>query len=210
MARSLSVVLPAALAVLLGGVPGATAAYQINSTDSIIASARTIAFDLMSLYKGNQSGEVPGLLSPQPPAGDYYWYQGGGFMGAFIDYWRWTGDASYNDVVKQALLHQVGPNNNYMPLNYTAQMGNDDQCLWGLSAMLAAEHGFPNPPQDKPQWLALAQAVYDAQAARLQEEKDCNGGMRWMPLAMNKGYDYKNSKSGPSKGSRRQNIWTKS
>lgn len=29
-------------------------------------------------------------------------------FGSLIDYWYYTGDASYNDVVTQALLFQVG------------------------------------------------------------------------------------------------------
>jgi hypothetical protein len=44
-----------------------------------------------------------------------------------IDYWHFTGDSSYNDIIQEALLHQVGPKQNYMPLNWTASMGNDDQ-----------------------------------------------------------------------------------
>ena len=35
-----------------------------------------------------------------------------------------------------------------------------------MSAMTAAENNFPNPPSDEPQWLALAQAVFNTQAAK--------------------------------------------
>lgn len=47
--------------------------------------------------------------------------------GTMIDYWHFTGDTSYNDVVTQALLFQVGPSNDYMPPNQTKSLGNDDQ-----------------------------------------------------------------------------------
>jgi len=36
-----------------------------------------------------------------------------------IDYWYLTGDSTYNDLVQQALISQVGPNQDYMPLNQT-------------------------------------------------------------------------------------------
>lgn len=63
-----------------------------------------------------------------------------------IDYWHYTGDTTYNDIVTQAMLFQTGPNRDYMPPNVTASLGNDDQGFWGMSAMLAAEVNFPNPP----------------------------------------------------------------
>ena len=36
-----------------------------------------------------------------------------------IHYWFYTGDDTYNDIVTQALLAQVGPDNDYMPPNQT-------------------------------------------------------------------------------------------
>lgn len=163
--------------------------------DEIRESARTLAYDLMLLYKGNQTGETPGIL-PGPPddgKGDYYWWQGGAMMGTYIDYWKLTGDESYNDVVMQGMLHQTGEENNYMPRNFTASMGNDDQGFWGMSAMLAAENKFPDPPEDKPQWLALAQAVWTTQASKDRHDSTCGGGLRWQIPSLNAGYNYKNS-----------------
>lgn len=85
----------------------------------------------MTYYKGNQSGQTPGILPGPPPAGDYYWWEAGALWGAMVEYWHYTGDTSYNDVVTQALLFQVGPNRDYMPPNVTASLGNDDQvCGW--------------------------------------------------------------------------------
>ena len=89
-------------------------------------------------------------------------------------------------------MHQVGENRDYEPSNHSASLGNDDQGFWGIAAMTAAERGFEDPPEDKPQWLALAQAVFNRQAGRW-DTKFCNGGLRWQVLEINKGYDYKNS-----------------
>lgn len=168
-----------------------------SQLDQIKQSARTLAYDLMLFYHGNKTGEIPGIL-PGPPAenkGPYYWWQGGAMMGAYIDYWHYTGDDSYNQVVMQGMLHQVGEDKNYMPQNHTRSLGNDDQAFWGMSAMLAAENKFPDPPKDKPQWLALAQAVWNTQADPGRHDATCGGGMRWQIPAFNTGYDYKNSES---------------
>lgn len=113
-------------------------------------------------------------------------------MGTLIDYWYYTGDTRWNHVAQEGLLFQVGPNNDYMPPNQTMTEGNDDQGFWGMAALSAAEYNFPNPPSDKPQWLALGQAVFNTQAARW-EEQDCGGGLRWQIFTWNNGYNYKNS-----------------
>lgn len=63
-----------------------------------------------------------------------------------------------------------------------------------MSAMQAAELNFPDPPSDKPQWLALAQAVFNTQADPSRHDDTCNGGLRWQIPLSNNGYDYKNSK----------------
>lgn len=116
-------------------------------------------------------------------------------MGTYIDYWKLTGDSSYNKVVMEGLLHQVGENKNYMPNNHTMSLGNDDQGFWGMSALLAAENKFPDPPADQPQWLALAQAVWNTQADPSRYDETCNGGLRWQIPFSNQGYGYKNSTS---------------
>ena len=40
-------------------------------------------------------------------------------FGQMIEYWYYTGDSTYNNVVTQGLLAQVGPDNDYMPPNQT-------------------------------------------------------------------------------------------
>jgi mannan endo-1,6-alpha-mannosidase len=116
--------------------------------------------------------------------------------GTLVDYWHYTGDAAYVNKTSDSLLFQTGPYNNYMPPNWTASLGNDDQAFWALSAMLAAETRFPDPPKDdKRQWLALVQAVFNTQAHPDRHDKTCNGGLRWQIPPSNNGYNYKNSKS---------------
>lgn len=166
---------------------------MITTSDAIRSSAKTLAYDLMKFYHGNESGQIPGVLPGPPPAGDYYWWEGGAMWGAMIDYWHYTGDDSYNDEIAQAMLHQVGPDQDYMPPNYTASLGNDDQAFWAMSAMQAAEENFPDPPADQPQWLALAQAVFNTQADPSRHDDTCGGGLRWQIPLSNNGYDYKNS-----------------
>ncbi|KAL4732714.1 hypothetical protein ACLX1H_001733 [Fusarium chlamydosporum] len=187
-----------AQAALLGGllVQSAEAQYyKIGTKEEIKQSARTLAYDLMLQYDGNQTGMIPGIL-PGPPTeykGDYYWWEGGAMMGTYIDYWKLTGDSSYNKVVMEGMLHQTGDGHDYMPSNHSASLGNDDQGFWGMSAMLAAENKFPNPPDDQPQWLALAQAVWTTQANPERHDDECNGGLRWQIPFTNSGYDYKNT-----------------
>jgi mannan endo-1,6-alpha-mannosidase len=113
-------------------------------------------------------------------------------LGALVEYWFYTDDDTYVDLTKQGLLFQVGEYNDYMPTNQTMTEGNDDQGFWGLAVMSAAEYNFPHPEADEPQWLALAQAVFNTQAARW-DNQDCAGGLRWQIFEWNKGYDYKNS-----------------
>ncbi|KAI1086449.1 glycoside hydrolase family 76 protein [Rostrohypoxylon terebratum] len=166
---------------------------DLSSPDSIKAAAKEVAYDLMTYYHGNESGHVPGILPGPPPDGDYYWWQGGALWGTMIDYWHYTGDETYNDVTFQAMQFQVGENRDYAPRNWTLSLGNDDQSFWGMSAMLAAEVNFRDAPQDEPQWLALAQAVWNEQAAPDHHDDQCGGGMRWQIFPSNKGYDYKNT-----------------
>jgi hypothetical protein len=102
--------------------------------DSIKSVAKTIAFDMMSEYKGNLSGQTPGILPGPPPTPNvldqgYFWWEAGAMWGTLIDYWYYTGDTTYNDNVMQGMLHQTGPNNDYLPQNQTNGMGNDDQSL---------------------------------------------------------------------------------
>lgn len=111
---------------------------------------------------------------------------------AFIDYWYYTGDDQYNDITVQAMQHQIGDYNAFMPPNQTKTLGNDDQAFWGMAAMSAAENKFRDPPDDEPSWLALAQAVFNTQASRW-DDTSCGGGLKWQIFTFNNGYNYKNT-----------------
>ena len=113
-------------------------------------------------------------------------------FGIMVDYWYYTGDTTYNDVVEQALISQIGTDDNYMPTNQTKTEGNDDQGFWGMAAMSAAEEKFQDPPSTEPGWLALAQAVFNLFAERW-DTTTCGGGLKWQIFTFNSGYDYKNS-----------------
>lgn len=66
-------------------------------------------------------------------------------FGAMLDYYYYTGDSTYNDVVSQALLWQVGPNADYLTPNQTKSEGNDDQ---GFVRIPAESTIFPSADQE--------------------------------------------------------------
>lgn len=149
--------------------------------------AGQVAHDVMSFYNGNQSGQTPGLL-PQP----YFQWEAGGMLMTMIDYYYYTGDSTYNDVVTQGMLWQAGPNNDFMDANQSHVEGNDDQAFWGFAALSAAEQGFPNPPSGSPSWIQLAVNLFNDQASRW-DPTTCNGGLRWQIFSYMAGYDYKST-----------------
>jgi mannan endo-1,6-alpha-mannosidase len=164
---------------------------NLNDPQAVSNAAKTIVENIMSIYNGGNASSIPGLF-PMP----YYWWESGLTFDSLINYWAVTGDDTYNDIVSQGLLFQVGPNNDYMPPNQTKSEGNDDQATWALACMTAAERGFPAPSANSSidSWLQLAQKVFDTQAARW-DTKSCDGGLRWQIFPFNAGYDYKNSMS---------------
>lgn len=141
----------------------------------------------MKYYTGHQPGGVPGNL-PDP----YFWWEAGAMFGGLIDYWFYTGDSQFNDIVTQGMLWQAGPDSNFMPPNQTLTEGNDDQAFWAIAAMSAAERKFPNPPSDKPQWLSLVEAVFNSQIPRW-DTATCGGGLKWQIFRFNRGFNYKNT-----------------
>ncbi|KAL5365260.1 glycosyl hydrolase family 76-domain-containing protein [Aspergillus floccosus] len=142
---------------------------------------------MLSFYTGNRPGDNPGNL-PDP----YYWWEAGAMFNSLVNYWYYTGDDTWNDITIQALLWQAGDTGTFMPTNQTRTEGNDDQAFWAFAAMSAAERNFPNPPETSPGWLAMAQAVFNTQAARWDTET-CGGGLRWQIFTFNNGFNYKNT-----------------
>lgn len=160
---------------------------NLDDTQSVKDAAATVAFGLLKYYTGNNTGDVPGNL-PDP----YFWWEAGAMFGTMVDYWFLTGDDSYNAATTQALLHQVGDDEDFMPINQTRTLGNDDQGFWAMAAMSAAENKYPDPPEDQPQWLAIVQAVFNEYTWRW-DEATCGGGLRWQIFTFNTGFNYKNS-----------------
>jgi mannan endo-1,6-alpha-mannosidase len=182
------------VAASLGGLQHAGAiTVDISDSASLKSAMSDIAYDMMTYYSGNQSGQTPGLL-PGPCASNlcYYWWEAGAMFGSLINYWQYTGDTSYNPTVLQALQFQVGPDKNYNPPNQSADLGIDDQDFWAFSAMDAAEANFENPASGLPSWLSLAQAVHNFQSA-LWDNATCGGGLRWQVFSFNAGYNLKNT-----------------
>ncbi|KAJ5600503.1 Six-hairpin glycosidase [Penicillium hetheringtonii] len=142
---------------------------------------------MLSYYTGYRPGDVPGNI-PDP----YYWWECGAMFGAMVEYYYYTGDDQWNDWTTQALLHQTGDDNNYMPVNQTRAMGNDDQIFWAFAVMSAAETKYPDPPSDQPQWLQLAENVFNSQVARW-DTSTCGGGLHWQAFSYLGGYNLKNS-----------------
>jgi len=172
---------------------------NVQSTDNIKSVAGTIAYDMMTVYTGNQSGQVPGLLpgglSCNPNAlGTYCWWEAGAMFGALINYWQYTGDTTYNSVVSQAIQFQRGADSNFNPANQSKSMGIDDQAFWAFTAMDAVEANFPEAGNGQPSWLSLAQAVFNFQHG-LWDNATCGGGYRWQVFQVEAGYNLKNSVS---------------
>ncbi|GAW22684.1 hypothetical protein ANO14919_122270 [Xylariales sp. No.14919] len=191
--------LPTALLAACGLLTGrALGALEVDLDDqeSIKKAAALVAEDLLSFYRGDEPGWVPGILPGPPPDGDYYWWQGGAMWGTLLDYRHVMNDSTYDDTIFTALQFQVGDDKDYNPLNWSASMGNDDQAFWAFAALLAAETGFRDPSSTQPQWLALAQAVFNEQThidRRVDDGGNCDWGLRWQVYRTNNGWDYINT-----------------
>lgn len=137
----------------------------------------------MSLYDDRDSKNIPGKL-------DGGWFEGGVMFDALIRYWYYTGDASNNDAVSEGLYWQRG-DNDFFPSNYSQYLGNDDQMVWALAAMTAAELDYPQQ-SSMPSWINMAENVFNEQIRRWDEDS-CDGGMRWQIWAYEAGYATKNA-----------------
>ncbi|KAK9483089.1 glycoside hydrolase [Lipomyces starkeyi] len=160
---------------------------DVNNVDSIKHAAWVFSHGMMDYYNGNQTGGTLGKFT-----WPYYWWEAGAAWGSLLDYWFYTGDATYNQILTDAVLGNVGPNIDFMPKSEVTTEGNDDQAFWGFTVMAAAERNFTNPSSDQPQWLELSETVFWSMASRW-DTSTCNGGLRWQIFQFNKGYDYKNT-----------------
>ncbi|KAJ5152997.1 uncharacterized protein N7482_009475 [Penicillium canariense] len=170
-----------ALALLAGSVSAID--LDITNEKSVKNAASVAAGNTMSDYNDRESKNIPGKL-------DAVWFAGGVMFDALIRYWYYTGDSSNNEAVSDGMYWQRG-NNDYFPANYSSYLGNDDQVMWGLAAMTAAELDYPQR-STMPSWLTLAENVFNAQIRRW-DDSSCGGGMRWQVWPYESGYDTKNA-----------------
>jgi mannan endo-1,6-alpha-mannosidase len=144
---------------------------------SVKTALKMGADNLMGYYNFAQVGVLPppycmsrsfSLMNTLTRGKD--WWETAGLLGGMIEYWHYTGDATYNDPIAHAILSQAGPNNDFM---MPAAEGNDDQGWWALAAMSAAEYGLPSPA-GAPSWISLAQNVFNEFESRWDMTR-CNG-----------------------------------
>ncbi|KAJ5910692.1 Mannan endo-1-6-alpha-mannosidase DCW1 [Penicillium tannophilum] len=159
---------------------------DISDEQSIKDAASTSAYAMMTYYKGNETGHIPGAFASK-------WWEGAALFLALLQYWHFTGDTTYNDNLRVGLEWQAG-DDDYMPTNYSSYIGNDDQMFWGLAAMTAAELKFADATDvgDNYSWLSLAQGVFNSQIKRW-DTTTCDGGLRWQIWTYESGYTMKNS-----------------
>ncbi|WDK17390.1 glycosyl hydrolase family 76 [Colletotrichum graminicola] len=167
---------------------------DVTKPDSVKAVARSLAFGAMSYYNGNVSSD-PKMVGDLPDP--YYWWQAGALWGIMVDYFRYTGDATYNDVLTQALTATVntGPNFDFMPPEHAFEEGNDDLGFWGFAVMAAAEGNLTQPNASVPSWLTMGRNIFNSLATRWNMTH-CGGGLLWQIYETNpNGLNYKNSVS---------------
>ncbi|BDD54425.1 hypothetical protein MAP00_000044 [Monascus purpureus] len=172
------------LAMLLAGKAAQAINVDINSEQSIKDAASTVTWGMMTYYHGNESGQIPGAFPDK-------WWEGAALFLALLNYWHFTGDATYNNELSVGMEWQSGDDGDYMPSNFSSYLGNDDQMFWGVAAMTAAEFKLPDVP-DKFSWLSLAQGVFNTQVKRW-DTTTCDGGLRWQIWPMQAGYTMKNT-----------------
>ncbi|KAH3953610.1 mannan endo-1,6-alpha-mannosidase [Parastagonospora nodorum] len=166
---------------------------SIKNVSSLVAKQLVAQYATRNEKGINVLGGYPGILYPP-----YYWWQAGAMFGTLLDYWHYTGDDQYNDMIREGLIHNFGENLDLMPSNQSKNEGNDDQVFWAFSMIAAAEYKLPDPPEGQPGWLAMTQSVFNQFLNRYQKEVadgNCGGGMRWQIYPWLKGWKYKNTAS---------------
>ncbi|KAI5287496.1 hydrolase 76 protein, partial [Ascosphaera aggregata] len=70
---------------------------------SVKSAAKVAAEGMLQYYHGNETGHEAGLIDPP-----YYWRIGGAMFQALIDYWYYTADSTYINLVIQGIMAQTG------------------------------------------------------------------------------------------------------
>lgn len=120
-----------------------------------------------------------------------YWWMTGAGLNSMTDTYAATGNTTHLDMLISALVANKGDNNDYAPNSEKFDLGNDDQGIWGLSAMSAAEVNMTTGDSSA-SFTELAQAVFNEIMSRW-DTSSCGGGVRWQIYSFNNGYSYKNS-----------------
>ena len=75
-----------------------------------------------------------------------------------LDYYHYTKDPSYNDIIIEALLapSNLGHNHDYVPKEHELEEGNDDLFFWGTAVLSAALSGTASRPGLSAGWDSLS------------------------------------------------------
>lgn len=60
----------------------------------------------------------------------YYWWLAGAMFGTLLDYWHYTGDSQYNDMIREGMIYQFGEKLDlvWFHLRKTSHDSNIDRC----------------------------------------------------------------------------------
>lgn len=160
--------------------------FDVSDQSSICAAAKVVANGEWNYYEGIRYGGTVGMFVPP-----YYWWNAGEAFGGLLTYYTFCepNNSTLKELIYDGMYHQAGAYYNYIPSNQTMIEGNDDQGVWGLAVMMAAEYNFTDPPHS---WLSLTQAIYNTMVVRW-DPHTCDGGLRWQIFSWNSGYNYKNT-----------------
>ena len=161
---------------------------DLTSMESVCDAAKAVAEGELNYYQGTKRGGTLGMFSLP-----YYWWHAGEAFAGLIDYYHFCqlDNDTLQELILTGMYHQAGEEYNYIPSNQSLTEGNDDQGIWGMAIMQAAERNLTNPSEDH-SWISLTQAVFNTMNARW-DDQHCGGGLRWQIFTWNSGYDYKNT-----------------
>lgn len=91
---------------------------------------------MMTYYHGNESGQIPGAFPDK-------WWEGAALFLALLNYWHFTGDATYNNELSVGMEWQSGDDGDYMPSNFSSYLVRLSpwlsRCVWPVLTVLRRE-----------------------------------------------------------------------
>lgn len=166
-----------------------------TSKSSICKNAALIVNGTLDYYEGTKYGGTVGMFA-QP----YYWWQAGEAFGSLLNYQYYCASEQDKDIgenvenlIYDGITSQLGENFDLMVANISSSEGNDDQAVWGLTIMNAAEAKYPQPTKNgNITWGEIGINVLNSMFSRWDDT--CGGGIRWQIFnTNNNGFTYKNS-----------------